>query len=173
MVLANRGTPSHRLMSGMIGVGLLRSPTTKGSNFSVPESAYENGRHEFRFALMPFREDWRAGRAYELGACFNAEPIVRVAEAGGGAAGTYTYLSLSAPGVDFSALKRAERQNGFVLRSFETEGRQAQGSIETSFALASVKELDLMERPVREADPRKLSWRPFEIKTLLLVPGKD
>ena len=170
MVLANRGTPSHRLMSGMIEVGILRSPTSKGSNFSVPESAYENGRHEFRFALMPFKGDWRDGRAYELGAWFNAEPIVRVAEAADGAADIHSYLSLSAPGVAFSAFKKAERQDGLVLRTFETEGRPAQGSIETSFELASAQELDLMERPVRQADPHNLTWRPFEIKTLLLVP---
>jgi len=173
MALANRGTPGHRLMNGMIEVGILRSPTTKSSNFSVPRSAYENGRHEFRFALMPFRGDWRDGHVHQLGDCFNARPIVRLAEGVGGAGGSHTYLSLSAPGVAFSAFKKAERRDGFVLRTFETEGRPAQGSIETSFALASVEELDLMERPVRQVDPGKLTWRPFEIKTLLLEPKRD
>jgi len=168
MVLANQGTPSHRLMSGMIEVGVLRSPTTKSSGFNAPVSARENGHHEFRFALVPFLRDWRNGQAYRLGACFNAAPLVQVLNAEPAREPARSYLELNAPGVAFSAWKAAERGGGYVLRTFETEGRATSGGILTKFLPARVHELDLMERPVRQVDPERLSWRPFEIKTLLL-----
>lgn len=163
MVLANEGTPSHRLMSGMIEVGVLRSPTTIGSNFTVPESAWENGTHAFRFALQPFQGDLAASGAYALGAAFNARPLTALTTA---EPGTRSLLSLDAPGVTFSAFKHAERGDGYILRTFETMGRAAHGRLRAAFPLARVAECDLMEQPLRDVDPRKLRWRAFEIKTL-------
>jgi len=170
MLLANRGTPSHRLMNGMIEVGVLRSPTA-GTSFTVPESAHENGRHTFEFALAPFRQDHRRGRVYELGARFNAPPLVCAAKLPDTLDPPRSLCELTARGVAFSALKRAERADGFVLRSFETEGRPAKGRLRTAFPLAAVHEVNLLEEPAGEVDPKRLSWRPFEIKSLLLVPG--
>ncbi|MHB9131409.1 MAG: glycoside hydrolase family 38 N-terminal domain-containing protein [Armatimonadota bacterium] len=169
MVLANTGTPSHRLMSGMIEVGVLRSPTTMGSNMNVPVSAHEHGRHEFRFALQPFQGDLRKSRAYELGPCLNAAPLVQMT--GNDAAGSSSLLSLDAPGVAFSAFKHTERGEGYILRTFETMGKTAGGRLHTAFPLAVVQECDLMEQPLREVDPKRLRWRPFEIKTLRILPG--
>lgn len=171
MVLANRGTPSHRLMSGMIEVGVLRSPTTGHSGFSAPPAALENGSHLFEFALQPLEGDWRCSHAWELGPRFNAPPLVQVGQIGGEAEPPVSYLRLTAKSVALSAFKQAERGEGFVLRTFETEGRKAQGRLVTAFPLARVQELDLRERPVREVNPRELTWRPFEIKTLLLEPA--
>ncbi len=74
LLLANRGTPAHRIMNGMIEVAVLRSPTTMSSNFNVPPLALENGPHTWEFALQPYRGELRRGSAATLGACFNAPP---------------------------------------------------------------------------------------------------
>ncbi|MHB9025632.1 MAG: glycoside hydrolase family 38 N-terminal domain-containing protein [Armatimonadota bacterium] len=170
LVLANRGTPSHRLMSGMIEVGVLRSPTSKGSAFSVPTPAYENGRHEFSFSLLPYRGDLPAGQASRLGACFNAAPLVTM---GAAASTSRGYVTLDVSGVAFSAWKRAERGEGYVLRTYETAGAEAQGALRLNFPHGKVYETDLMEEPVREVDPANLRWRPFEIKTLRIETGRN
>jgi alpha-mannosidase len=170
MALANRGTPSHRLMSGTIEVGVLRSPTTMGSNMNVPPGALEHGPHTFAFALQPFQGSLAESGAYALGPCFNAEPVARLAqveeELNAG------LVQLLAPGVAFSAWKRAERGEGYILRTFETMGQASEGEVALAFTADSVYECDLMETPLRAVDPARLTWRPFEIKTLRIFWGE-
>jgi len=168
LALANRGTPAHRLLSGAIEVAVLRSPTQMASAFNVPEDARDNGRHTFEFALQPFRGDPRDGAAFRLGAAFNAAPVVRRAPAPEGGAPAGSFMELDAPGVAFGAWKRAERQPGFILRTHECRGRAATGRLRLGFRPARVREVDLMEQPVKAADPARLRWRPYEIKTLLI-----
>ncbi len=168
MLCANLGTPSHRLMSGMIEIGVLRSPTPISSGFHTPPGAWENGLHEFRFALLPFRGDPVRSGAYRLGPAFNAPPLVSATEVDPAAPSAQTFLSLEASGVAFSCFKQAEREEGYILRTFETAGRSVRGRLRASFPIASAWEADLMEQPVREVSPARLQWRPWEIKTLLL-----
>jgi alpha-mannosidase len=168
MLCANQGTPSHRLMSGMIEIGVLRSPTPISSGFHSPPGSRENGQHEFRFALLPFRGDAVRSGAYHLGAACNAPPLLAATSVDPAAPASHSFLTIEAPGVAFSCFKQAERQAGYVLRSFETGGRTARGRLQTAFPIAAAWETDLMEQPVREVNPARLQWRPWEIKTLLL-----
>jgi alpha-mannosidase len=155
-------------MSGMIEVGVLRSPTSIGSNFTVPESAWENGAHTFRFALQPFQGELAASGAYALGTAFNARPLTAV---GAVEPGAHSLLALDAPGVAFSAFKHAERGEGYILRTFETMGQAVAGRIRTAFPIARAAECDLMEQPVRDVELETLNWRAFEIKTLRIWTG--
>ena len=168
MLCANQGTPSHRLMSGMIEIGVLRSPTAISSGFHTPPGALENGHHEFRFALLPFRGDPVRSGAFRLGPSFNAPPLLHAGRIDPVAPAAHSFLSVEAPGVGFSCFKQAERRPGYVLRTFETAGRPARGRLRADFPISAAWETDLMERPLRPVDPARLQWRPWEIKTLLL-----
>jgi alpha-mannosidase len=172
LALANRGTPAHRIMNGSIEVVVLRSPTTKASNFSVPPLALENGPHTWEFTLQPYQGDLRRGTAATLGACFNAPPLVQPVTLTGAKAPA-SLLTLTAPGISFSAFKHAERRAGYILRTYETFGHTTTGKLLTAFPLAEVHECNLMEEPVKKVNPAKLTWRPYEIKTLLLVPSEN
>ena len=169
LALANRGTPSHRLQNGTIEVGILRSPTMKSSVFDPPVEACENRTIAYEFALLPYAGDWRTANAHRLGAVFNLPPVIAAERGTDAPASPQSWLKLVAPGIVLSALKWRERGEGLVLRTFETFGRETTGALETAFPVADVQELDLMEQPVRAADPARLHWRPFEIKTLLLT----
>ena len=173
MLCANQGTPSHRLMNGMIEVGVLRSPTPISSGFHTPPGAWDNGHHEFRFALLPLQGDAVRSGAFRLGPAFNAPPLVAEQEVDLAAPRRHSVLSLEAPGVGFSCFKPAERRPaegraGYILRTFETGGRKARGRVRLEGPIAAAWETDLMEQPVRQVDPARLEWRPWEIKTLLL-----
>jgi alpha-mannosidase len=168
LIAANQGTPSHRLAEGMIEVGVLRSPTSKSSGFTPPRQACENGRHEFRFALLPYKGQLRCAEANAFASAFNAPPLSRAAKVDAEPSPGGPWVELAARGVAFSALKKAERGEGYVLRTYETNGAAAKGKLATALELVRVQELDLMERPIRDADPKRLAWRPFEIKTLRL-----
>lgn len=166
MVLANQGTPAHRLMNGEIEVIVLRSPTTIESGLYPPPGSRENGHHEFRFALQPYQGDPFSGGAYRLGQCLNAPPItahgVPKSEAG-------SLVSIDAPGVVLSCLKPAERGEGIIIRTYETRGERSRGRVTFSQPVAETHGTDLMERPQKAVAPRRLTWRPYEIKTLRLV----
>lgn len=168
MLCANQGTPSHRLMSGAIEIGVLRSPTPISSNFHTPPGARENGRHEFRFSLLPFRGEAVRSGACHLGPAFNAPPLTSAQPIDPAAPSAQPCLTLSAPGVAFSCFKLAERRPGYVLRTFETAGRRARGRLTAAFPFTCAWETNLMEEPLRQVDPARLEWRPWEIKTLLL-----
>ena len=168
MLCANQGTPSHRLMNGMIEIGVLRTPTPISSAFHTPPGALENGKHEFRFSLLPFQGDPVKSGAFRLGPAFNAAPLLATAPVDPAAPASHTVLSVTAPGVAFSCFKQAERRPGYILRTFETAGRAARGRLQAAFPIAAAWETDLMEQPVRQVDPNKLQWRASEIKTLLI-----
>ncbi len=168
MLCANQGMPSHRLMSGMIEIGVLRSPTPISSNFHTPPGAHENGRHEFRFSLLPFRGEAVRSGAYRLGPALNAPPLINAQTVDPAAPAAHTYLTVEAPSVAFSCFKQAERRPGFLLRTFETAGRKSRGRLKADFTIKAAWETNLMEEPVRQVDPARLQWRPWEIKTLLL-----
>lgn len=169
LALANRGTPAHRIMNGRIEVAVLRSPTTKSSNFNVPPLALENGPHTWEFAVQPYQGDLRRSTATTLGACFNAPPLLQPVTLTGAEA-PENLLTITPPGISFSAFKQAERREGYLLRTYETFGRKATGKLLTAFPLAEAYECNLMEEPVQQVNPGKLTWRPYEIKTLLLLP---
>ncbi|MEI8194771.1 MAG: glycoside hydrolase family 38 C-terminal domain-containing protein, partial [Phycisphaerae bacterium] len=76
MLVANQGTPSHRLMSGVIEIAVLRSPTAPSSDYYVPPLAMDNGKHEYHFALQPYQGNVFTGDTYRLGAQLNAPPLV-------------------------------------------------------------------------------------------------
>jgi alpha-mannosidase len=65
-----------------------------------------------------------------------------------------SFVSLSAPNIVISALKKAEDGNGLIVRMYEAVGRQTSANLDLRFA--------------------KLHWqgefRPFEIKTLRVIP---
>lgn len=166
MLVANQGTPSHRLMSGLIDIGILRSPTAPSSDYYVPPLAQDNGHHEYRFALQPFQGSVFTGDVYRLGAQLNAPPLVSPGRIDPQA--PRMNLALEAPGVSFSAFKRAERGNLYVLRTFETAGQTTRGAVRTNWPITKVYESDLQERPLAPTDLNQLEWRPYEIKTLLL-----
>ncbi|HEY3398255.1 MAG TPA: glycosyl hydrolase-related protein [Armatimonadota bacterium] len=173
MLLANQGTPSHRLMSGVIEVGVLRSPTLMSSNYRVPPLAKDNGKHEYHFALQPFQRSVFNDEVYRLGARHNAPPLVSQAKLDPAAPRSSECLSLEAPGVSCAAFKRAERSHSYILRTFETAGKKASGKVVTGFPVAKAYEADLMEQPGAEVNLSRLKWRPYEIKTLLLeVPER-
>jgi alpha-mannosidase len=168
MLCANQGTPSHRLMNGMIEIGVLRTPTPISSGFHTPPGALENGRHEFRFALLPLQGDAVRSGAFRLGPAFNAPPLLAARQVDPAAPASRTFLSLEAPGVGFSCFKPAERREGYILRTFETAGRRARGRVRLEQPIVAAWETDLMEQPLRPVDPARLQWQPWEIKTLLL-----
>ncbi|WP_026790117.1 alpha-mannosidase [Pleomorphomonas oryzae] len=146
-------------------ITLLKSPV-----YPWPDA--DQGEHRFRLALMPHRGfAVDGGRIVEASEDFNM-PLRWLGrmDQPGAPADVEPPFTIQGDGIEIAAVKKAENDNGIVVRLYETRGRRAEMVLTTP--LASAAAVDLLER-----DPTALpviggrltlAFQPFEIKTLKL-----
>ncbi|MBS1167238.1 MAG: alpha-mannosidase [Proteobacteria bacterium] len=146
-------------------ITLLRSPV-----YPWPEA--DQGEHRFRLALMPHRGfATDGGVIVEAAEDFNM-PLRWLGQVAAPSAPVDVEppLALDGDGVAVAAIKKADDDDGLVVRLYETRGRRAEVGVSTPFA--SVTVVDLLEHePVAlpTIDGQlTLAFKPFEIKTLKL-----
>ena len=151
-------------------LSLLRAP-------KYPDSTADMGTHHFMYSIVPHTGDWRAPAVREAATAINAPLVViPVAAHAGTKTVSESFATLSGPGVEMTAVKRAEDGDAVVMRLVETAGRPADATVTLGAALASattVTEADLLEQPIGPASPisRKsitMHLAPWEIRTILI-----
>ena len=157
--LINDGKYGHRAKRGVLSLGLLRSPL-------YPDPRADRGAQEFRYALYPHAGDALEAGTARMAALFASRP--RALPRGASLA---SLASTDSPDVVIESIKKAEDEDAVVLRLYEDGGRPAEARLELGFEIAGLYEADLLERPLRPADPARLSFGPFELKTLLALPA--
>lgn len=71
-----------------------------------------------------------------------------------------------------SALKKSELDGSIVLRLYEIEGAKAETPVTFLGQQESLREADLLEQELGSDNERILRVNPYEIRTLILRPGK-
>jgi alpha-mannosidase len=141
-----------------VRLSLVRAP-----RFPDPET--DQGRHRFRYALVPSAEAVDAVReGYRINLPERTVP---------GGAPVEPLVSVDDDRVVIEAVKLADDRSGdVVVRLYEAAGGRAETRLTTTFAVAAAHETDLLERPVAELDvtggSTALSLRPFQILTIRL-----
>lgn len=148
----------HRAKNGLISLNLLRAPT-------YPDPTADRGSHTFTYAFMPFATGDLA-KVVREGYRLN-NPLIPAA---GIAIGSVA--STSDPGVIVETIKRAESGSGAVLRLYESLGRATTTAVQTTLPHTTATETDLLERPIGRVDLSRLSFTPFEIKTIHLEAAR-
>lgn len=115
----------------------------------------DQGVQSFRMILVPHTELWQDADVVHTAEELMTPPlIVYQGIHRGTRPQSDSFVSLSAPNIVISALKKAEDGNGLIVRMYEAVGRQTSANLDLRFA--------------------KLHWqgefRPFEIKTLRVIP---
>jgi alpha-mannosidase len=151
--LLNDSKYGHRAKNGLISLNLLRSPV-------YPDKTADRGHHRFTYAFTPFASGDLA-KAIREGYRLN-NPL-RI-----GSAELASVASTTDAGIVLETIKPAESGDGVVLRLYESLGRATTAGVRTSIPHTTATETDLLERPLAAADLEALSFRPFEIKTILL-----
>lgn len=152
--LLNDSKYGHRAKNGLISLNLLRAPT-------FPDKTADRGTHEFTYAFMPFAPDDLAAvvrEAYRLNNPLLLADGVVFDDA----------VSADDPGVVVETVKPAEDGSGVIVRLYESLGLPTRTALRTGIPHARAVETDLIERRLGSADVAQLSFRPFEIKTILL-----
>jgi alpha-mannosidase len=166
--LLNDSKYGYDAKGNVLRLTLLRSP-------KWPDPQADMGPHEFTYSLFPHAGNWKdAGtvrRGYELNV-----PLIAVAthSHGGTLPPARSFIEFSAPNVVFTALKKAEDGESFLVRFYEFAGRETEVRFRTPMPVGKAVETDLMEQDERplafEGREVVVPTRPYEIKTVRIEP---
>lgn len=182
VALLNDSKYGHRVKNGVIDLNLLRSVPYPGDNTALhldvppedPHPGYtDQADHVFSYALYPHAGGVVAGKVVEAGYEFNIPLRQSPIEPRSGNRPTQAALiSIDSPNVIVEAVKKAEDSSASVVRLYEAHHTSAQARVCFGFPVQSVQEANLMENPLQPLDVTEnsilLTFRPFEIKTLLV-----
>ncbi len=163
--LLNNGRYGHSALGNVLGLSLLRSPAD-------PDPLADLGHHEFTYSVYPHLGEWHAGGTVSEAIGLNSPMIGKLLNNGSSVPGR-TWLKIE--GLTLAALKQAEDSNDLVLRLYDPFGRHGVAVIMPDFPVERAVLTNLLEEPfeqlIAEADNSfRLTYRPFQILTLLLRP---
>ncbi|MDQ1168778.1 alpha-mannosidase [Microbacterium proteolyticum] len=142
-----------------------------------PDPIQDAGHHVFRYAVHP-----GADIAAVVASGYEQNLALR-RPAAEGTVEPWSVVRSDNEGVRIEAVKLADDRSGDVIvRVYEALGRRAATTLVPGFAVASVEEVDLLERPLgddmarsrrlaHEGDAIALELRPFQVVTLRLTRG--
>ncbi len=137
-----------------------------------PDDFADRGQHEFTYALLPHKGDWREGRTVEQAYALNypAHASFIAAPQTGDLPDEYAFASVDKEGVIVETIKQAEDGQAWIVRLYEsTQCRHSAVKMTFGQPIRNAVECNLLEedeQPARFAD-RNLVFAiaPYEIKT--------
>ena len=143
-------------------LSLLRAPI-------YPDPQADQGRHTFRYALLPHAGNPQNAGVSEQALRFNVPLLIRATDE---PTGQRSFFSISSPAVMIDAIKRAEDGEAIIVRMYESRGTHVSARLESSLAIVSAALVNLLEDELAalawQAGGVALDFKPFEIVTLKL-----
>ena len=164
--LLNNCKYGYDAKGNVLRLSLLRSP-------EWPDPHADEGHHEFIYSVYPHAGTWREAltvrQGYDLNYRLRAMQVDRHA---GALPADHAFVQIEPDNVVLTAMKKAEDDDGVVLRFFEWAGKETEVKIQLPPGAQSAQETDLMERPLGELPVSggavRVHAKPYEIKTLKL-----
>lgn len=143
-----------------IDITLMRAPI-------CPDPTGDIGYNEFTYSLVPHAGTWQEAGISELAYALNNPPAV-VYSAVGSHDGE-RLISVKRKGVVLDAFKKAQNDDGYILRVFEAYSSRGKCEIDFCKAIESVTECNLMEKDGEALSHCEKSFvfdiKPNEVKT--------
>ncbi len=136
------------------------------------------GRHKFAYAIMPHAGDWRAAGVVAEAYRFNVPMLLA---SGDGSASHSpradapgrSFASVDDPNLVLDTIKRAEADDGVVLRLYECHGARGTATVTVGFPFKSATFCNVLEdedEKIAAGDGAfKIAYRPFQVITVKLV----
>ncbi|MEI8243755.1 MAG: glycoside hydrolase family 38 C-terminal domain-containing protein [bacterium] len=171
MLVLNDCKHGHALSGATLRVNLIRAAID-------PDPLPEIGRHAVALALVPVDTDTTTAEATRLAQVFNT-PLLPIGTEvhPGRLAPTTSLLVLRGDSLVLSGVKMTEKNDGLLVRVYETAGTPARGSVAVDPSLgapADARCVDLMERTLKDDKPTlsrhaaKFSVPPFGIASVVM-----
>jgi len=151
-------------------LSLLRSPT-------YPDPNCDKGYHEFTYSIYPHSGDWRSAntvyKGYELNYPLTAYQTTNHT---GDLGKAKSFMSVDVPNVILSVLKKAEDSNDYIVRMYETQGKDTTNAkITLPAQIKSLDETNLLEERIGSGsfsgNTFTTSLGKYEIKTFKVNLG--
>lgn len=158
LTVLNDGKYGYDALGNTLRMSLLRSPVFA---FHAPRQIEpgvtyhytDQGEQHVRLALVPHAGDWTQADPIRRAAMLNAPPLSReISPHVGNSPRTASFVNCSAPNVALTVLKQAEESEDWILRGYETEGKETEAVIALGM----------------EGWSQTVRWKPYQIKTFRL-----
>ncbi len=138
-----------------------------------PNPVADQEEHFFTYALYPHAGSWQNGGVVKQAAILN-QPIKGINAKGlGTLPEMMSLVNSKEENIVVEIVKQASNGNGIVVRAYESWGKRGKSQLEFGFPVKTGFETDLEEQPLSDlsicGNSIILDWKPFEIKTLLLI----
>lgn len=155
---------------GDLCLSLLRAPT-------YPDEHCDIGKHQFAYALVPHKGDWRTGHVVQEAVAFN-QPLILAKRPSSDAGQSYFVVE---GGLLLDTVKLAETGDGVILRLYDPLGQRGSAILKTKLTFESASltnvledELEPVSFSIEESEDSRpwrciaLEHRPSEIVSLHL-----
>ena len=149
----------------VLRLSLLRSP-------EWPDPHADEGEHDFTYSMYPHGLTWREAQTVRRGFELNYRVLaVPVEKHQGALPAAYSFVEIEPENVVLTAMKKAEDDDGVVLRFYEWAGKGSEVGLKVGPVIASsAGETDLMEKPLGELVVKNgkvtVATKAYEIKTV-------
>lgn len=177
---AHRGIPPSGVWHDFLKAGDLKKgymySYVMANNFRTNFQPVQIGERLFRYSITTHKGDWKKGKACNFGWAFQ-NPLIPVCIDGkkkGMLPTSYSHCQIDKPNVLVLTLKKAEDDNGLIIRVMETEGKDTAVTVRVPFiSIVEAYETNLVEENRRSlsAQEHELSLRikAFGITTVRLM----
>lgn len=160
----------------------IRADMLRGTRFS-PATTIQNGRqildarppagtYVFKYSLTSGKGGWSAAQSWRAGMAFSA-PLIPVSSLNALSEkplpAEKSFASLSADNLVLAALKKGDRENAIVMRTFEIEGKPAESPILLLGQQHNFRQTNLLEEDSKTGELKVLRAGPYEIDTVKLL----
>ncbi len=126
---------------GILGLSLLRAPT-------YPDTDCDIGKHQFSYAVVPHRYDWRRGDVVAEAVAFN-QPLLWANLPSRGAGKSMFRVD---GGLILDTVKPAEEGPGAVLRLYDPYGERGKAVLRTKLQFSTACKSNIMEDDLGQID---------------------
>jgi alpha-mannosidase len=177
VAIFNRGTPSYRIERGEILMSVLRSPTfpncllwPREYNAPVYDGMRDQGEHAFFYSLYSYEGHWQDSDVVKQAYSYN-KPLLAC---NGKIKEKLPSIELLSNHTLISAMKKAERGNGTIIRLFEYSGQGETIQLRLPPQIKAVYETNLLEKDVRllpllEGNIVSFEMTSFKIATIKML----
>lgn len=164
--LINDSKYGYDCKGSLLRLSLLRSPVD-------PDPNADRGPQHCRYLLYPHQGDWKQALTIRRGYNFNCKlTAMQVASHQGEMQPEHSFFSLSNDAVVLSAVKKAEDEDGLILRFYEWAGKSGEVKIQLPPGAKSATLTNLMEKPegaplvISSSSEVTVPVSPYAIQTL-------
>lgn len=148
----------------VLRLSLLRSP-------EWPDPHADEGHHEFTYSLYPHGGGWKEAMTIRQGYDLNYKLIsVPVQKHEGALPPEHSFVQLQGENVILTAVKKAEDDDGIILRFYEWAGKDSEVTLKLPPGAHSAAETNLMEKQIADLPVHgnnvSVHAKPYEIKTI-------